>query len=130
MNIISFDRTLFWISFGGALGSVFRYLVQYCFGSILGLTLPWGTLTANLFGSFLIGIIYAIFDRFPLLDPQWKFFLASGFCGGFTTFSTFSYETLQMFKSGHYGLFCGYIGLSVFGGIGLALFGVWVGKNF
>ncbi|PJZ57550.1 fluoride efflux transporter CrcB [Leptospira barantonii] len=127
---MTLERTLLWIGLGGALGSVFRYLLQYGFGNVLGLALPWGTLTANLFGSFLIGIIYAIFDRFPILDPQWKFFLASGFCGGFTTFSTFSYETLQMFKSGHYGLFFGYIGLSVIGGIALALVGVWTVRSF
>lgn len=127
---MNLDRTLLWIAFGGALGSVFRYLLQYGFGSILGLMLPWGTLTANLVGSFLIGIIYAIFDRFPLLDPQWKFFLASGFCGGFTTFSAFSYETLQMIKSGQYGLFFGYIGISVFGGIALAFAGVWTVRSF
>ncbi|MGE8712303.1 fluoride efflux transporter FluC, partial [Leptospira interrogans] len=89
-----------------------------------------GTLTANLLGSFLIGVVYAVSDRFPLFDPQWKFLLASGFCGGFTTFSTFSYETFQMLKSGHYILFLGYICLSVVGGIGFAFAGVWMIKNF
>lgn len=127
---MSLERTLLWIGLGGALGSVFRYLLQYWFGTVLGFTLPWGTLTANLFGSFLIGIIYAMFDRFPAFDPQLKFFLASGLCGGFTTFSTFSYETLQMFRTGNYILFFAYIVVSVLGGIGLALFGVWVGKSF
>ncbi|PJZ30670.1 fluoride efflux transporter CrcB [Leptospira kmetyi] len=127
---MSLERTLLWIGLGGALGSVFRYLLQYWFGTVLGFTLPWGTLTANLFGSFLIGIVYAMFDRFPAFDPQLKFFLASGLCGGFTTFSTFSYETLQMFRTGNYGLFFGYIGLSVIGGIALALVGVWTVKSF
>ncbi|EJO70336.1 fluoride efflux transporter CrcB [Leptospira kirschneri] len=127
---MNFSRTLLWIGFGGAIGSIFRYLLQYWFGIILGLSLPWGTLTVNLLGSFLIGIVYALFDRFPLFDPQWKFLFASGFCGGFTTFSTFSYETLQMLKSGHYVLFLGYICLSVVGGIGFAFAGIWMIKNF
>ncbi|EMY79265.1 protein CrcB [Leptospira weilii serovar Ranarum str. ICFT] len=127
---MSFERILLLIGFGGAIGSIFRYLLQYWFGTFLGLTLPWGTLSANLLGSFIIGIVYALFDRFPILDPQWKFLLASGLCGGFTTFSTFSYETFQMFKTGNYILFFGYIGLSVFGGIGFAFVGVWAVKNF
>ncbi|AKP27174.1 putative fluoride ion transporter CrcB [Leptospira interrogans serovar Manilae] len=127
---MNFSKNLLLIAFGGAIGSVFRYLLQYWFGNVLGYSLPWGTLTANLLGSFLIGVVYAISDRFPLFDPQWKFLLASGFCGGFTTFSTFSYETFQMLKSGHYILFLGYICLSVVGGIGFAFAGVWMIKNF
>ncbi|EKR64638.1 MULTISPECIES: fluoride efflux transporter CrcB [Leptospira] len=127
---MNLESNLFLIGFGGAIGSVFRYLLQYWFGSVLGFSLPWGTLTANLIGSFVIGIVYALFDRFPVLDPQWKFLIASGLCGGFTTFSTFSYETFQLLKSGHYVLFFGYILLTVIGGIGFTFAGIWTVKNF
>ncbi|PJZ53861.1 fluoride efflux transporter CrcB [Leptospira adleri] len=125
---MSLERTLVLIGIGGAIGSVLRYLLQYCFGTTLGFKLPLGTLTANLLGSFLIGIVYAISERFPSINPEWRFFIASGFCGGFTTFSTFSFESLQMLKTGNYILFFAYIGVSVFGGIGFALAGVWIGR--
>ncbi|XDD50742.1 fluoride efflux transporter CrcB [Leptospira sp. WS92.C1] len=127
---MSFERTLLWIGFGGAIGSVFRYLLQYWFGNTLEFTLPWGTLIVNFLGSFVIGVVYALSEKFPGFDPNWKFFIASGFCGGFTTFSTFSYESFQMLKTGNYILFFGYAGLSVFGGIGLVFCGAWLVKNF
>ncbi|MBM9502833.1 fluoride efflux transporter CrcB [Leptospira sp. 201903071] len=125
---MSFERTLVLIGIGGALGSVLRYLVQYWFGTTLGFKWPVGTLTANLLGSFLIGIIYAVSEKFPAIHPEWRFFLASGLCGGFTTFSTFSFESLQMLKTGNYILFFAYIAVSIFGGIGFALAGVWIGR--
>lgn len=121
-------RTLVLIGIGGALGSLLRYLLQYWFGTIRSIQLPWGTLIANLLGSLLIGIIYAVSERFPDLNPEWRFFLASGFCGGFTTFSTFSFESFQMLKTGNYILFFAYISISVFAGIGLALAGFWIVK--
>lgn len=125
---MSLERTLVLIGIGGAIGSVLRYLLQYWFGTTLGFKLPLGTLTANLLGSFLIGIVYAISEKFPSINPEWRFFIASGFCGGFTTFSTFSFESLQMLKTGNYILFFAYIGVSVFGGIAFALAGVWIGR--
>ncbi len=125
---MNLERTLVLIGIGGALGSVLRYLLQYWFGTIRSIQLPWGTLIANLLGSLLIGIIYAVSERFPDLNPEWRFFLASGFCGGFTTFSTFSFESFQMLKTGNYILFFAYISISVFGGIGLALAGFWIVK--
>ncbi|MGE8711111.1 CrcB family protein, partial [Leptospira interrogans] len=56
---MNFSKNLLLIAFGGAIGSIFRYLLQYWFGNVLGYSLPWGTLTANLLGSFLIGVVYA-----------------------------------------------------------------------
>ncbi|TQE55724.1 fluoride efflux transporter FluC, partial [Leptospira borgpetersenii] len=67
---MNLESNLFLIGFGGAIGSVFRYLLQYWFGNVLGFALPWGTLTANLLGSFVIGTVYALFDRFPVLDKM------------------------------------------------------------
>ncbi|RHX85374.1 fluoride efflux transporter CrcB [Leptospira stimsonii] len=125
---MNLERTLVLIGIGGALGSLLRYLLQYWFGTIRSIQLPWGTLIANLLGSLLIGIIYAVSERFPDLNPEWRFFLASGFCGGFTTFSTFSFESFQMLKTGNYILFFAYISISVFAGIGLALAGFWIVK--
>ncbi|MBM9576331.1 fluoride efflux transporter CrcB [Leptospira sp. 201903070] len=127
---MNLERTLVLIGIGGAIGSVLRYLLQYWFGTILGFKLPLGTLVANFLGSLVLGVIYAISEKLPEINPEWRFFIASGLCGGFTTFSTFSFESLQMLRTGNYILFFAYIGLSVLGGIGFALAGVWIVKWF
>ncbi|TGK36435.1 fluoride efflux transporter CrcB [Leptospira gomenensis] len=126
---MSFEKTLIWIGLGGAIGSALRYILQSQFGSVSGITMPWGTLIANLIGSFIIGTVYAGFDRFPSFNDQWKLFLTAGICGGFTTFSAFSFETFQMLRTGNYILFISYIFFSIFGGIGSALTGFWLIKN-
>ena len=78
---------------------------------------PYATLTVNVVGSFIIGIIFAITIKEELLLSNWKLFLATGFCGGFTTFSAFSLENLGLLQSGKTSLALLYIGLSLVLGI-------------
>lgn len=81
---------------GGGLGSVARYLTSVGMVNLFGATFPWGTLTVNVAGAFLIGLIATLADRYGALDPQTRLFLVVGVMGGFTTFSSFSLETLRL----------------------------------
>ncbi len=119
---------------GGGLGSVLRLLVSVYAVSRLGTGFPFGTLCINVVGSFLIGIMVALAgERVQALSEAGRFFLAIGFCGGFTTFSTFSLETLTMLQSGRIGGAAVYVAVSIIGcvvgtalGLGLVY---WWWKN-
>jgi CrcB protein len=73
---------------------------------------PYGTLTVNILGCFLIGVVFGIADR-GTISPEWRLFLATGVIGGFTTFSAFSYETITLLRSGHLGFALFYVTASV-----------------
>jgi fluoride exporter len=96
-------RTIILVGSGGFIGSVMRYLVQFYMEKSLMSTFPWGTLIANVAGSFIMGIVFAIADRGNLLNAEWRIFLTVGICGGFTTFSAFSYNNFTMLKEQIYG---------------------------
>jgi len=81
---------------GGALGSGGRYLVASWMADRFGTTFPWGTLTVNIAGSFLIGLIATLADERSSVGPGMRLFLIVGVLGGFTTFSSFSLETLRL----------------------------------
>jgi len=93
---------LFIIAAGGALGAVLRFLVSNSVYSITGRDFPYGTLTVNVLGSLLIGIIYVILVERLAFAVEWRMFLIIGVLGAFTTFSTFSMETLQLIESGEH----------------------------
>ncbi|MCU0426146.1 MAG: fluoride efflux transporter CrcB [Candidatus Kapabacteria bacterium] len=119
---------------GGGLGSVLRLLVSVYAISRLGIGFPFGTLCVNVVGSFCIGVIVALAgERVQALSEAGRFFLAIGFCGGFTTFSTFSLETLTMLQSGRINGAAVYVAVSIIGcvvgtalGLGLVY---WWWKN-
>jgi CrcB protein len=94
------DRNIILIGVGGFLGSVFRYLVTVFLARQFTSSFPLGTLTVNIVGCFLIGILFALSEKGNLLTPEWRIFLTTGFCGGFTTFSTFSYESIKLLQDG------------------------------
>ena len=99
---------------GGGLGCLCRYFVSLIFstGQTRFHALPIHTLIANFIGCLCIGIFAAWFAKQP--SELWKLFLVSGFCGGFTTFSTFSAECLEFLRCGNYGMALIYMGLSLF----------------
>lgn len=84
---------------GGGLGSVLRWLISVKLSGA-GLPFPAGTLVVNLIGAFIIGLCLALFMRITHIDPAWKLFITTGFCGGLTTFSTFSAEAATMMLGG------------------------------
>lgn len=94
------DRSILLVGLGGFLGSVLRYLVAVLFAGQFSSSFPLATFVVNVAGCFLIGILFALSDRGNILTPEWRVFLTTGFCGGFTTFSTFSYESLKLLQDG------------------------------
>lgn len=94
-------KTLVIIGSGGFIGSVMRYVVQRAVQEKFMLVFPWGTLTVNVLGSFLIGFIFGLADQGKGPAEDWKMFLTVGICGGFTTFSAFSHENLMLLREGH-----------------------------
>ncbi|MFA5959806.1 MAG: fluoride efflux transporter CrcB [Tatlockia sp.] len=89
------------IFFGAGVGGVFRYWISYFVYWVLGRDFPYGTLVVNASGSFLMGLLFAVLlERFDGLGSQLRALLLIGFLGGYTTFSSFSLETLNLFESG------------------------------
>ena len=87
------------VAIGGALGSVTRYGVALLLPVATG-KFPWPTFIVNLIGSFLIGVAYVVIVQKQILSPELRLWLMTGFLGGFTTFSSFSLETLQLWQQG------------------------------
>jgi CrcB protein len=117
------DRNVLLVGVGGFVGSVARYLVAVLFANQFSSVFPFATLTVNVVGCFLIGIIFALSDRGNILSPEWRVLLTTGFCGGFTTFSTFSYESLRLLQDGEYL----YVGAYVFASVVVGLAATYVG---
>ena len=88
------------VAFGGALGSVTRYLVGIGSGKLFGVDFPWGTLIINVTGSFLIGLFVGMFATRWDLPQAVRVFLTVGICGGYTTFSTFSLDAFYLMERG------------------------------
>lgn len=122
------SKILLAIFLGGGTGSVLRYCVQMALHErIVPYSFPWATFTVNILGSFLIGLFYALSERFNL-STEVRLMLTAGLCGGFTTFSTFSNDGLILIKQGFYGVFILYTLLSITLGIIAALVGGAVGR--
>ncbi len=117
-------RTILLVGTGGFIGSVMRYLVQVFVERGLSSTFPLGTLIANVAGSFIIGIIFALAEKGNLMSAEWRIFLAVGVCGGFTTFSSFAYNNFMMIKEQSFLQLLLNIGGSLFLGILAVYIGV------
>jgi len=117
-------KTILIVGTGGFLGSVARYLTQLLTEKLLHSTFPWGTFAANIAGCFIIGLVYAFSERGGLLSPEWRIFLTVGFCGGFTTFSSFAYNNFIMISENNYFQFFGNIFLSLFFGLAAVYAGI------
>ena len=110
-------RVIWYIALGGAVGSVTRYLVGVAVQSRSGLDFPVGTLLVNLSGCLLLGFVIHYSLATPAISPEVRALLTTGLCGGYTTFSTFSYETVTLIQDGDWRRAALYVGLSVLGSI-------------
>lgn len=115
-----------WICLGGALGTGARYLVGLGAAKVLGAGFPYGTLTVNLLGSFLISVVMYLSLDAAVLSASLRLFLTTGFMGGFTTYSSFNYETLKLFQGGAFALGAANLFGTVIGCAIAGLLGVFV----
>lgn len=122
-------KLLIFIGAGGFLGSISRFLVGRYFQDLFLSAFPYGTFMVNILGCLFLGILYGIFDRTGFISPEWKMFLVVGFCGGFTTFSTFSMDNLSLLRDGDYFYFFLYAGLTVLLGLAATFSGIVIVKN-
>jgi fluoride exporter len=111
------------VGVGGCLGSIARFWLGTYIGSRMGTRFPYGTFVINVSGSFLIGLIFALLTTKTQWGPNWRYLIPIGFIGGYTTFSSFEFETLRTMQDGQIGIALLYVGLSVLAGF----VAVWVG---
>lgn len=121
-------RNLLCVMLGGAVGSALRYLTSLAFQSIKWLKMPWGTFIVNLTGCLLLGLLLGLGERYTSFPKEIYLMLTVGLCGSYTTFSTFSKESMMMLQSGNYWLFAVYTLLSVLAGIALVAAGYYLSK--
>ncbi|MDI6605395.1 fluoride efflux transporter CrcB [Aceticella autotrophica] len=117
-------QNVFYVGIGGFLGASLRYIISLQLSKWFNSNIPIGTLTVNVIGGLLIGLIMEISLTTDLIPSNLRLFLTTGILGGLTTFSTFSYETIGLFYEGSYLFACVNICLNLF----LSLFGVILGR--
>lgn len=115
------------VMLGGSLGAASRYSIGLLAAKTWGTQFPWGTLTVNLIGCFLIGLIFALADRVRLLTPDMRLLLITGFLGALTTFSSFSLETVNAGRAGLTLQPVVNILVNNLGGLVLTFTGLWLG---
>ncbi len=115
---------ILYVALGGALGSTLRYLLSKWVDDSTESVYPYGTFTVNIIGCLLIGILSALVSK-SSLSIEMRLLLVTGFCGGFTTFSTFASESLSLMRTQDWLIFIAYVTLSLWLGIGA----VWIGSK-
>jgi fluoride exporter len=111
------------ICIGASLGALLRWWLGARLNSHFP-TIPPGTLAANLIGGYIIGLAVAFFASVPALPPEWRLFIITGFCGGLTTFSTFSAEVVTLLQEGRALSACGAIAAHLVGSVAMTLAGI------
>jgi fluoride exporter len=110
-------KLIFIIGTGSFIGGVSRFLASKFIQNHLISSFPFGTFVVNILGCLLIGLFYGLSERGNFMTAEWRMFLTVGFCGGFTTFSTFANENVALLRDGNFFYFALYTGLSVFLGL-------------
>lgn len=120
-------KNILMVGIGGFAGSILRFFVSYMYSRWLTIHFPLGTFTVNIMGSFLIGLIFGLAEEYPPFE-NYRLLLATGFCGGFTTFSAFASENLSLLEKGHIGLALFYMLSSMLLGIIAVFLGIMISK--
>lgn len=121
-------KSILTVGIGSFFGGSLRYIISMIMRNICGQGFPWGTLTVNLLGCLFFGLLFAIFSKNGMTSNPWCLLLTTGLCGGFTTFSTFANEGVQMLQNGNISGFIGYVATSIVGGLALIGLGYWIAK--
>lgn len=116
-------KSILLIALGGGLGSAFRYTTGLFIDRYIQSSFPWATFTVNFVGCFILGLLISYFGKYTTSSIDIKLLFTVGFCGGFTTFSTFAFENLTMIQNGNYGLALLYTLASLL----LGIIAVWLG---
>lgn len=116
-------KSIVMIALGATSGALFRWGLGLKLNHLFP-TIPPGTLVANLIGSYIIGVAIACFAQLPGLRPEWKLLIITGFCGGLTTFSTFSAEVITLLQQGRFTWAMGAISLHVVGSLVMTFAGM------
>lgn len=111
------------IGLGAALGALLRWQLGSRLNNVFP-TIPPGTLTANLVGAYVIGLCIAFFASYPAISPEWRLLIVTGFCGGLTTFSTFSAEVTILLQQGRIAWALGAVAVHVFGSVAMTFTGI------
>ena len=116
-------KGVFIVGIGGFIGTVARYLLSQFIQKYFNTAFPLGTLIINILGCLIIGLLFGMFERGSLISSELRLFLTVGFCGGFTTFSTFSNDSVNLINDGELLYLMLYMGLSIFAGISFTFLG-------
>jgi CrcB protein len=122
-------RAFLLVGIGGFIGSVARIISQQLAQRYFPLDFPVGTLVVNVFGSFVIGLVYGLSEHHNFFSAETKLFLTAGLCGGFTTFSSFSYEALNLMRTGEYFSAALYVLIGIVTGLLFVFLGFYLGKS-
>lgn len=123
-------REILCVFIGGGTGSVIRFMASLLWRHLqlhpryAAMIMPWPTLAVNLCGCLLISLFYVLSAKWNL-SAEMRLLLTTGFCGGLTTFSTFSYETASLIQGGHYATALVYVAISLLMGVAAAILPVW-----
>lgn len=121
--------TILLIGVGGFIGTISRFVVVQLVDTRIATNFPYGTLLVNLSGCFLIGLIYGMNLRDDMISKNWKLFLTTGFCGGYTTFSAFALENVVLFQQRLIPPALLYISVSLVGGMIATTLGAVLGRT-
>jgi fluoride exporter len=116
-------RSLIAVALGGMLGCLLRWFLAIIMNRYFP-AIPPGTVAANFIGCYIIGMAIAFFAAYPAIAPEWRLFVTTGFCGGLTTFSTFSAEVVVLLQSGRSLWAAGAVAVHVVGSILMTLAGI------
>lgn len=118
-------KEIIWVGAGSAIGGISRFAIGKWVSNLTSLSFPLSTFSINILGSFLIGLLLGIQNK-NAIAPSMLLFLSTGFCGGFTTFSTFSLENLSLIKQGNIGIAFFYMAVSLIFGLAAVYIGMIV----